>query len=71
LFESRLSRDAERYFVCRLFCAQILRIGLNTKLSLLHQLDAFLPQELNFKLQLFTLLIELSPRLNQLLIFLT
>jgi hypothetical protein len=44
---------------------------LNTKLSLLHQLDAFLPQELNLKLQLFTLLIELSPRLKQLLIFLT
>jgi hypothetical protein len=70
LFEGRLSGDAEWYFGCNSLRTQILGIGLNSKLGLLHQLDALLPQELDFKLQFVSLLIELCPHFSQLLIFL-
>jgi hypothetical protein len=70
LFEGRLPGDAEWYFGCNSLCTQILGVGLNSKLGLLHQLDALLPQELDFKLQFISLLIELRLQFNQLLIFL-
>jgi hypothetical protein len=70
LLEGRLPRHTEGQLSRDSLEAHVLGIGLNAKLSLFHQLDALLPQELNFKIQFVNLLGELSSHLHNRLIFL-